>query len=67
MEYVQREEHFNSLYWLLEEPLIYGAHFDLTNDDCNIPGIPGLTEKQKYFGYQNMYNGESSSFVGSRL
>ncbi len=39
---VQREEHFNSLYWLLEEPLIYGACFDLTNDDCN---IPGLTEK----------------------
>ncbi len=40
---VQREEHFYSLYWLLEKLLIYGTRFDLTNDDCN---IPGLTEKR---------------------
>jgi len=33
---VQREGHFESLYWLLEEPLIYGALFDLTHNDCTV-------------------------------
>lgn len=43
---VQREGHFKSLYWLLEEPLVHGARFDL-NDDCAIPGYTEMLVTSK--------------------
>ncbi len=43
----QRNETPLSLYWLLEEPLINGARFDLSNKSCSFHGLNALLQKSQ--------------------
>lgn len=60
---VQREEHFKSLHWLLEEPLIYGARFDLAYNDCTFPGLTETLVASKICTMGSLVNLTGPDFV----
>ncbi len=47
----QRNETTLSLYWLLEEPLINGARFDLSNESCSFHGLNAFLQKSQIFTF----------------
>ncbi len=47
----QRNETTLSLYWLLEEPLINGARFDLSNESCSFHGLNAVLQKSQIFTF----------------
>lgn len=43
---IQKTESSYSLHWLLEEPLIFGARLDITNN-CNLNGLSSALQKSR--------------------